>query len=585
MKLVIFDMDGTIVDTWDTITHYMNYALESLKLATVNRDDIKKFAGDGRRKLIERCIKAVGAESSYTDKVEEIYSSAYIKNPLYLSKPCTGLLKDKPDNTTLDVIIKKLKEMGVKTAIVSNKPHELTVKIAEALFGDSVDEVRGASEGVALKPNPVQILEIMEKFGVDKDECIYVGDMDIDIKTAKNAGICSIGVLWGCHDWDRFVFAGADIITHRPYEIIKAASVPNVKDLKNPEYIPSYWKNHLEEKINKIKENQLKAGENSMSFGLISDIHWCKQRTSYSGAILKKVADECNIPYILNGGDTVSGAGTCKPERLFEEFSGYSKEFEALEEKILMALGNHDSAYSEFEPPRYYAQNITKKEIFDYVFKYETKYPDRIMSDDGFYFYVDCKPSKTRFVIMNPFDVPNDDVNEDGSAKYNRMRLSGYRQAQLKWFADRALNVPSQEWTVVLCTHLNPASKEYCRNEDAVLNIIKAFREKTSYSINTTYEDIPDYNAELSGDFKKKGGNFAIWLSGHTHYDNTVVFENTLCTSIISDWNHQADNIPFIRYAGSVMEHAFDIYTIDTKNHKLYVVRIGAGYDREFDYL
>ena len=574
MKLVIFDMDGTTVDTIDTISYYTNNALKECGLATLTNEHFKKFTGDGMRVLIERCLNELKADSSYIERVEKIYKDGYDNDFMYLTKPYEGIIE----------MLERLKALGIKTAIVSNKPQELAEQVSEKLFGELIDETRGAKHDIPLKPDPVQVLEIIEKFGVSKDECLYVGDTATDIKTAKNAGLYSIGVLWGFRDWDELASAGADWITNRPDEIVRAASVDTIKNYRQEGYIPSYWENHIEEKIHKIHENQIRAGKNSISFGLISDIHWNKILPGCSAAILEKVCDSCSVPYIFNGGDTVSGAGLCGPERLFSELQGYSREFKNLESRMLMAEGNHDATYSEFEAPRYYAQNITKAEIYEYIFRYETKYPDRVMSDDGSYFYVDSEHYKTRLIVLNPYDVPSDEINDDKSAKYNKMHLAGYRQTQLEWFANKALNVPSPEWTVVLCTHTNPASGEFSRNEDVILKIINAYRSGTAFKAKTTFEDFPEYNIDFKGDFTGHGGEFAVWVSGHTHFDNVTVLDGTLCISIISDWNHQHKDLPFIRTAGTIMDHAFDIYTIDFKKHKLYVTRIGAGEDREFCY-
>ena len=141
----------------------------------------------------------------------------------------------------------------------------------------------------------------------------------------------------------------------------------------------------------------MKAGKNAISFGLISDIHWSKHRIRCSAALLEKIVNECDVTYVLNAGDTVSGAGICGADLLFSQLSGYSNEFKCIEEKTLMAQGNHDPAYCEDISIGYYNQNITKAELYEYIFKYETKYSDRIMSDDGSYFYADSNIYKTRY--------------------------------------------------------------------------------------------------------------------------------------------------------------------------------------------
>lgn len=481
-------------------------------------------------------------------------------------------------------ILTLLKQQGLYIAFVSDTTLSLAKQLTEKHFRGLVDAVYGDPQSIV-----EQLHAAMERFGATKYDCFYVSGNAKNIKAAKSAGLYVIGTSWDAKDWDVLKAEEPDWIIYRTDELLRAASADSIHHFKQVGYIPEYWHSHIDEKIRKIHENQVKAGKNCISFGLISDIHWNRSRPGYSAAILERVADACAIPYVFNGGDTVSGAGTCKPELLFTELSGYHKEFHCLESRMLMAQGNHDSAYSEFDPPRYYAQCITKAEIYEYLFRYETKYPDRTISEDGSYFYADSPRHKVRLIVLNPYDVPSDEVNDDGSAKYNKMRLPGYRQVQLEWFAKEALRVPSTDWTVVLCTHANPATKVieddyYCRNEDAVLSIINAYRSGIPYEVENRHEDIPDYSIHLTGDFTGRGGEFAVWVSGHTHIDLTTVVSGTLCTAIISDWNHQSRGLPFHRTGGTFREHAFDIFTIDTKKHKLYVTRVGAGDDREYDY-
>lgn len=477
-------------------------------------------------------------------------------------------------------VLTQLRANNVKTAFISDLPQDKTQLLIDQLFPGLVDGTYRSSD---------QFLSVMESFGADTSNCFYASGRPENIRSAKAAGLYVMGIAWDIRIWDDLLEAGADWIIYRWDEILRGASADTVHNFKQPGYIPQYWHAHINEKIRKIHQNQIKAGKSAMSFGLISDIHWDRSRPCYSGAIWERIADACAIPYIFNGGDTVSGAGTCAPDRLFTELEGYHREFSKLESRMLMAQGNHDPSYSEFEPPRYYAQCLTKAEIYEYLFRYETKYPDRVISEDGSYFYADSPRHKVRLIVLNPYDVPSDEVNEDGSAKYNKMRLMGYRQTQLEWFANVALDVPSTDWTVVLCTHANPATNVieddyFCRNEDALLAIINAYRSGIPYQLKTRFEDIPDYDIDLSGDFTGSGGEFAVWVSGHTHIDLMTVENGTLCTAIISDWNHQAKGLPFHRTGGTFREHAFDIFTIDTKNHKLYVTRVGAGDDREYDY-
>ena len=348
------------------------------------------------------------------------------------------------------------------------------------------------------------------------------------------------------------------------------------------QYFPDYWAEHLKEKINKIHENQILAGRNSVSFAFISDIHWGPNK-KHSAALLKKVMDDCAIPYCVNGGDNVSGAGLCPASLIISELQEYSRHFSALESRMLLAQGNHDPSYSTLGGTNYYAENLTDDQLFEYMFRYETKYPDRVMSEAGSYFYAEDKAHKLRIVVLNPYDVPSEEVLPDGRAKYNKMRTLGYRQTQLEWFANVALNVPSSDWSVVLATHTSPSAGEDARNNNVILGLIDAFRNGKKYEAETEC-DIAGYNAKISADYTDKKGNFVLWVSGHTHDDRVLVTQDTLCLSVLSDWNHQHDRLPMQRTTGTTNEHAFDVFTIDFNRHKIYATRIGAGEDRVFDY-
>jgi hypothetical protein len=293
--------------------------------------------------------------------------------------------------------------------------------------------------------------------------------------------------------------------------------------------------------------------------------------------------NECDVPYFFNAGDIVAGVGNCKPDAIIRDLLEYKEAFKNLESRALVAQGNHDPTYSDFPAPLYYKQNLNHSEIYEYIYRYNAKYADRTISDDGTYYYADLNAFKARLVVLNPYDVPSDETDEQGWAVYNKMSLVGYRQEQLEWFANTALNVPSRDWTVVLCTHTSPSANEPCKNEEVVLGLIDAFRKGEKYACETT-DSIPEYNTKIECDFTGRGGEFAAWVSGHTHVDRSGIFQDTLCFSIISDWHHNCSTLTFKRVGGTTTEQAFDIYTVSPDDHKLYITRVGAGEDRVFDY-
>ncbi len=342
-------------------------------------------------------------------------------------------------------------------------------------------------------------------------------------------------------------------------------------------YIPDYWKPHLTEKIAHIQSLQ---NENTAGFGLIADFH-CGVNLMHSPALMEKILAECEIPYFYNAGDFVSGMGIIAPQDLLMEIRVSRELFSRIADKQLMVLGNHDMAYSTYEPPLYYAEFLTKEELDEHIFDPQKASPNRVFGPGGA-FYADDTRGKLRHITLNTHDTPSDEIGPDGFAVYNKFRLTGFRQDQLDWLAQVALQVPDKDWTVVLCTHESlGADKGYVfYNQELMLGIIDAFRKHTAYQGSTHYEDITGYDGNISVDFTDKGGDFAVWVGGHTHKDQHLLQEGilTVCSA--------SDSLVSVRDCkeNTTDEQAFDIFTIDKSAHKIHITRIGRGADREFTY-
>lgn len=210
-KLCIFDMDGTLVNTIDTIAHFGNTALLHFGLGTFPTDAYKLMVGNGSEKLIQNMLKGLGKEDMDYKEVHSYYFDIYDKDFMYLTRAYDGVVD----------LLKKLKEKGIKTAILSNKDDVTAKKVAKDLFEEGlIDLCIGGREGIPLKPAPDAVFEIMKHFDAKENECIYVGDTATDIKTAKNANLYSVGVLWGFRDEKELKEAGADVIISDPMEII-----------------------------------------------------------------------------------------------------------------------------------------------------------------------------------------------------------------------------------------------------------------------------------------------------------------------------------------------------------------------------
>ena len=214
LKLCLFDMDGTLVDTIASISYFANRALNLYGLPSIEADLYKKMVGNGATTLVRQMIDHVGGSEEQFEKVLNEYNTTYDNDFLYLTEAYEGVCD----------MLAELKKMGVKSAILSNKPDVTAGKVAQALFEEGlIDLCYGAREGIALKPDAQGVHCILDELKVAGNECLYIGDTATDIKTAKNAELTSIGVLWGFRDRAELEGAGADYIISHPSEIIGIA--------------------------------------------------------------------------------------------------------------------------------------------------------------------------------------------------------------------------------------------------------------------------------------------------------------------------------------------------------------------------
>lgn len=213
MKACIFDLDGTLTNTLESMTYSVNLTLKEMGLSQITKDQCRMFVGNGARVLIEESLKVSGdPKASRIEEGMKIYGRIFDQNCTYHVTLYEGI----PD------MLKALKDRGIHLAVLSNKPDRQTVKVVKEIFGDNIfDYAQGQKDGIRRKPAPDGVWYLMEQMQVSKEECLYIGDSEVDAATGKNAGLKTIGVLWGFRDRKTLETAGADHLIERPEELLQ----------------------------------------------------------------------------------------------------------------------------------------------------------------------------------------------------------------------------------------------------------------------------------------------------------------------------------------------------------------------------
>ena len=187
-KLVIFDLDGTLLDTIADLAESANHALKQLGYPTRDVETIRTFVGNGVNKLLFRALPDEEKTEENMMRMRTHFVPYYDAHNADLSAPYPGIV----------ALLEELQAKGLRMAVASNKYQEATAKLVKHYF-PMIDfvEVLGQREGINVKPDPTIVFDILKKAGVSKEETLYVGDSGVDMQTAINAGVDAIGVTWG----------------------------------------------------------------------------------------------------------------------------------------------------------------------------------------------------------------------------------------------------------------------------------------------------------------------------------------------------------------------------------------------------
>lgn len=212
-KAVIFDLDGTLSDSIHSIKYSGDRTMELFGYGPFSVEQYKYFVGDGAANLVRRALKAGGdTQLVHFEEAYARYREIFRENCMYRVRPYEGI----PE------LLAALKAQGIKIAVFSNKPHAETINVIETLFGkEYFDVIQGQKEEVPIKPSPEGVFQIFAQLKVTAADVLYLGDTATDMKTGKNAGIFTVGALWGFRERGELEEGGADALIEHPLELLR----------------------------------------------------------------------------------------------------------------------------------------------------------------------------------------------------------------------------------------------------------------------------------------------------------------------------------------------------------------------------
>ncbi len=207
--MVVFDLDGTLLNTLEDLANATNWALRQNGLPERSIDEVRSFVGNGVRRLIERSVPD-GEQNVHFEQVFADFKGYYVNHCQERTRLYDGIAE----------LLHELKARGFRLAIVSNKLQAGVDELYDRYFCDTVEVAVGERPDVQRKPAPDMVRAALQALGVTAEEAVYVGDSDVDLATARNSGLPCISVLWGFRDRAFLEAHGAETFAERPSDIL-----------------------------------------------------------------------------------------------------------------------------------------------------------------------------------------------------------------------------------------------------------------------------------------------------------------------------------------------------------------------------
>lgn len=208
VKAIVFDLDGTLLDTLDDLWLSVNYTMNKYGFPERDRMEVRSFLGSGVRYLVNRSLPE--DKKDMTDECLSVFKAYYDIHKDDHTHPYDGIIS----------MLKAVKTAGIKSAIVSNKYNAAVQELKDVTFNGLIDFAVGEGNGIKTKPAPDGVLLALKDLGVTADEAVYIGDSEVDLKTAENSGLKCIAVTWGFRDKDFLLERGAKNVIDNPTELL-----------------------------------------------------------------------------------------------------------------------------------------------------------------------------------------------------------------------------------------------------------------------------------------------------------------------------------------------------------------------------
>lgn len=211
-KLVVYDLDGTLINSLDDLADCMNIALQSVSLKPYKVDEYRYFVGQGVANLVKDTINRQTDNADLQPRVKEVFDREYAEKSLNKTAPYSGVTE----------MLRELQSKGVGQAVLSNKPQQFINTIAEKLLSSiSFSALWGKKPMYNIKPDPQSLLALIAELNIPRSQCLYVGDSNVDVFTANNAKVDFCGVSWGFRGTKELKAAGADVVVDTPQQLME----------------------------------------------------------------------------------------------------------------------------------------------------------------------------------------------------------------------------------------------------------------------------------------------------------------------------------------------------------------------------